>query len=168
MPEECAALRSMRKEIAMGVYRRKRKDRTLSPYWSIYLPTRINPKTGRVIYTTRKVGVSKREAERLFEQKMAEWRKKVHLGIEDTTDKSFGELAEWYLTLPVAQSKRSYQKDIERGKVLKEHFGGYPARLIKLAMVEEFQRTMLRTRSSRGRAYRPATVNRMVSLMKRI
>ncbi|MBW2149393.1 MAG: site-specific integrase [Deltaproteobacteria bacterium] len=102
----------------------------------------------------------------MFEQKMAEWRKKVSLGTEDTTDKTFGQLIDWYLELARVKSKRSYRKDMERSEILKKHFGRYPARLIKPSMVEAFQSKMLSSTSRRGKTYKPATVNRVVALMK--
>ncbi len=152
----------------MGVFRKKKQDGSFSECWYIQYPCKISPESGKPIYTTKKVGVSKRLAQDMFEQKMAEWRKRVSLGIEDTTDKTFGQLINWYLELSRVKAKRSYNKDQERAEVLRKHFGRYPARLIKPSMVEGFQSKMLSSTSRRGRAYRPATVNRVVALMKNI
>ena len=74
----------------------------------------------------------------------------------------------WYLELPAVKRKRSYDKDVERSKVLGRHFGDMQADKVKPSMVESFQHKMLETKNRKGRKYRPATVNRMIALMKRI
>jgi len=74
----------------------------------------------------------------------------------------------WYLELPAVKRKRSYDKDVERSKVLGRHFGDMQADKIKPSMVESFQHKMLETKNRKGRKYRPGAVNRMIALMKRI
>jgi len=91
------------------------------------------------------VGASKRLAELAFAKKMLEWEKKKHLGLESKKEYTFGELVDWYLELPVAKKKKSYDKDVERSKILKQHFGLKMAREIKPAMIESFQYEMLAT-----------------------
>jgi len=54
-------------------------------------------------------------------------------------------VVDWYLRLPVAKKKKSYDKDVERSKILKQHFGLKMAREIKPAMIESFQYEMLAT-----------------------
>jgi len=152
----------------MGVYRRK--DKNGRPYgpWIIQYPYAVDPVTGKVKYTSEKVGQSKRLADLAFAKKMLEWEKKKHLGLEARKDYSFGELVDWYLGLPVAKKKRSYDKDEQRSKTLKEFFGQMKASGVKPAMIESFQQEMLGRKSSRATSYKPATVNRMLALMKRI
>ncbi len=153
----------------MGVYRRKNKDGTPSGPWIIQYPIGVNPQTGKVKYTSEKVGVSKRLADLAFGQKMLDWEKKKHLGLEKKKDYFFWELANWYLTLPVAKKKRSFDKDEQRSKLLKDYFGLMNARKIKPAMIETFQHEMLtKPLEGKTKTFKPATVNRMLALMKRI
>jgi len=153
----------------MGVYRRKNKHGEPCGPWIIQYPVKVDPQTGKVRYTSEKSGHGKRLADLAFAQKMLEWEKKKHLGLEKRKDYLFRELADWYLTLPVAKKKKSYNKDEQRAKILKERFGLKNAREIKPAMIEVFQDDMLtKPREGKKKAYKPATVNRMLALMKRI
>ena len=93
---------------------------------------------------------------------------KKHLKLEAKKQYTFAELLEWYLDHPKAKRKKTYLRDIEMGKILKENFGARSAREIKPTYIEAFQDQMLRARSNRGRPYKPATVNRFVTLFKRI
>jgi hypothetical protein len=111
----------------MGVYRRRKRDGSLSEFWSIKYPHKIDSMSDKIIYTTKKVGISKKEAKELFHRKMIEWKKKVGLGIEETSDQKFSNLVDWHLGLPKVKAKRSYEKDVQRAKILKEDFGHYPA-----------------------------------------
>lgn len=74
----------------------------------------------------------------------------------------------WYLELPVAKNKRSYNTDVEKSKPLVTYFGKMAADKIKPSMVESFQDRMLKSKHRLGSKYRPATVNRMIALMKRV
>ena len=53
-------------------------------------------------------------------------------------------------------------------KILEGHFGSRPAREIKATEIEAFQDKMLNTPSKRGTSYKPATVNRFVTVIKRV
>jgi integrase len=75
---------------------------------------------------------------------------------------------EWYLNQPKAKRKKTYKRDIEMGIILERDFGARPAREIKPTDIEAFQDRMLETRSKRERPYKPATVNRFVTLVRRI
>jgi integrase len=153
----------------MGVYRRNNKNGDPCGPWIIQYPYAVDPRTGKLKYTSEKVGHSKRLADLAFGQKMLEWEKKKHLGLAKKKEYAFRELVNWYLTLPVAKKKKSYDKDEERSKILKDYFGLMNAREIKPAMIEAFQHEMrTKPREGRKKAYKPATVNRMLALMKRI
>jgi len=152
----------------MGVYRRKDKGgRHYGPYIVQY-PYRVDPVTGRTFWTTCKVRGSKVLAKRVYQQKLIEWERKKYLKLEAKKEYAFGELLEWYLEHPKAKRKKTYLRDIEMGRILREHFGQRPAKEIKPTDIETFQDWMLGTPSKRGRPYKPATVNRFTTLLKRI
>jgi hypothetical protein len=103
--------------------------------------------------------VSKRLAKRVYQQKLIEWERKKHLKLEAKKEYTFGGLLEWYLDHPRAKRKKTYLRDIEMGRILRENFGTRPAREIKPTDIETFQDRMLETQSKRGAPYKPATVN---------
>ena len=153
----------------MGIYRRKDKNGKYYGPWIIQYPYAIDPMTGKVKYTTEKVGYSKRLAERAFAKRMLEWEEKKHLGFEIKKRYTFGELIDWYLGLSKVKAKKSYRDDLCRSRPLKEAFGRIPADEIKPSMVEEFQHGLLKGRTKiRNKPLKPATVNRIIALMKRI
>jgi integrase len=153
----------------MGVYRRKNKAGDYYGPWIIQYPSGVTARTGKIRYTSEKAGHSKRVADLAFAKKTLEWDKKMHLGLETKKEYTFRDLVDWYLTLPVAKKKKSYNKDEQRSKILKDHFGLKNAREIKPAMIEIFQDNLLtKPREGCKKAYKPATVNRMLALMKRI
>jgi len=153
----------------MGIYRRKDKNGKYYGPWIIQYPYAIDPMTGKVKYTTKKVGYSKRLAERAFAKRMLEWEEKKHLGFEIKKRYTFGELIDWYLGLSKVKAKKSYRDDLCRSRPLKEAFGRIPADEIKPSMVEEFQHGLLKGRTNiRNKPLKPATVNRIIALMKRI
>jgi integrase len=152
----------------VGVYRRKDKvGKHYGPYIVQY-PYRIDPITGKVVWTTCKVHGSKTLAKRVYQQKLVEWERKKYLKLEAKKEYTFGELLEWYLDHPKAKRKKTYLRDIEMSRILREHFGSRPAREIKPTDIETFQDRMLETPCKRGRPYKPATVNRFVTLFKRV
>ena len=152
----------------MGVYRRKDKmGRRYGPYIVQY-PYRIDPLTGKSVWTTCSVRGSKTLAKRVYQQKLVEWERKKHLKLEVKKEYAFGELLDWYLDHPKAKRKKTYLRDVEMGRVLREHFGRKPAREIKSTDVETFQNQLLKTLSKRRKPYKPATVNRVTTLFKRI
>jgi integrase len=153
----------------MGVYRREKRRGEPAGPWIIQYPKGVDPRTGKIRYTSEKIGHSKRMADLAFGRKMLEWEKKKHLGLEKKEEYLFRELVEWYLKLPVAMKKKSFNKDEQRSEILKDHFGLKNAREIKPAMIEMFQHEMMtKPREGKKRVYKPATVNRMLALMKRI
>ncbi len=152
----------------MGVYRRKDKEgKYYGPYIVQYYHRR-DPVTGKAIRTSLKVNGSKRLATRVYQQKLVEWEKKKHLGLEVKKEYTFGELLKWYLNHPKAKRKKTYLRDIEMSKILERRFGCRPASEIKPTEIEAFQDKMLNTPSRRGTPYKPATVNRFVTVIKRV
>ena len=132
-------------------------------------PCGVDPRTGKIKYACEKAGHSKRFADLSFAKKILEWDKKKHLGLETKKEYTFRELVDWYLALPMTKKKKSYNKDLERSKIIKDHFGLKNALEIKPAMIESFQDNLLtKPREGGKKAYKPATVNRMLALMKRI
>jgi integrase len=153
----------------MGVYRRKNKHGEPYGPWIVQFPCAINPQTGKQKYTSVKAGHGKRLADAIFAQKMLDWEKKKHLGLEKKKDYTFRELADWYLGMPKVKQKRSYAQDVSRMTILKEEFGNFNAREIKPAMIEAFQHNLLNRRCRRGaKPYAPATSNRFLEIIKRI
>ena len=160
----------------MPIYTDKRTGKKVIQYQIgyKYVPDPENP--GKLLkrpkYKTEVVGRSARVARKVLVQREATWEKKKYaeeLDQEGTKNQyTFGELMAWYLELPAVKTKRSYDKDAERSKVLNRYFGAMQADKVKPSMVESFQHKMLETKNRRGRKYRPATVNRMIALMKRI
>lgn len=122
----------------------------------------------KAIRTSLKVNGSKRLATRVYQQKLIEWEKKKHLGLEVKKEYTFGELLKWYLNHPKAKRKKTHLRDVEMSKILEKHFASRPAREIKPTEVEAFQDKMLNTPSKRGTPYKPATVNRFVTVIKRV
>jgi integrase len=152
----------------LGVYRRKdERGKHYGPYIVQY-PYRIDPITRRAVWNTCTVHGSKNLARRVYQQKLVEWERKKYLKQEAKKEYTFGDLLEWYLDHPKAKRKKTYVRDIEMGKILRENFGARPAREIKPTDIEAFQDKMLRTLSKRRRPFKPATVNRFVTLFKRV
>jgi len=111
---------------------------------------------------------SKTLATTVFQAKSVEFEKKKHLRLEKKREYTFGELLKWYLKHPKAKRKKTYKRDIEMGILFEENFGSQPANEIKPFEIEVFMDKMLKTKSKRGTPYKTATVNRFVTLMKRI
>ena len=152
----------------MGVYRKKNNQGKYYGPYIVQLPHRIDAATGKPIRTTLKVNGSKTLAARVYQQKLVEWERKKNLHIEVKKEYTFGELLKWYLDHPKAKRKKTYRRDIEMGMILQEHFGSKLASQIKPTEIETFQSRMLEIPSKRGKPYKPATVNRFLTLMKRV
>ena len=152
----------------MGIYRQKdSKGRHYGPYIVQY-PYRRDPITGRAVRTSIQVYGSKRLAEQVYQRKLGEWEKKKSLKKESWKEYAFNELMEWYLTHPKAKAKKTYSRDLETAGVLRKQFGKKLGSEIKPTDIESFQARMLTTLSKRGTPYKPATVNRFVTLLKRM
>lgn len=152
----------------MGVYRKKNGQGTHYGPYIVQYPNKINPLTGKSVWTTCKVHGSKTLAKRIYQQKLVDWEKKKHLKLEVKRNYTISELLKWYLNHPKARGKKTYLRDVEMSQVLEKYFGSLAAREIKPSTIEAFQDLMMKTKSKRGRPYKPATVNRFVTLMKRV
>ncbi|NIM97842.1 MAG: tyrosine-type recombinase/integrase [candidate division Zixibacteria bacterium] len=152
----------------MGIYRRKDKDgKPFGPYIVQY-PYAVGPVTGKVKYTAIAAGLSKRLAKQIFAQKMLEWEKKKHLGLETKKDYTFRELVDWYLNLSGTLKLKSSKKILQHCRTLKAHFGNMLARDIKPHMIEEYQQQRLSHNTYRATPYKPSSVNREFEVIKRI
>jgi integrase len=160
----------------MPIYTDKRTGNLVIQYQIGFrnVPDRENP--GKLIkrpkYKTEVVGKSIRKARKKLARKEAEWEQKKYseefVPEISKPQYTFGELMAWYLELPVAKKKRSYTSDVEKSKPLVTYFGKMAADKIKPSMVESFQDRMLKSKHRFRSKYRPATVNRIVALMKRV
>jgi integrase len=160
----------------MPIYTDKRTGKKVIQYQVEYkyVPDLQNP--GKFLkrpkYKTEVIGRSARVARKVLSKRESEWEKKKYAEeFEEETAKpryTFAELLNWYIELPTAKKKRSYDKDDQRSKILLNHFGDIRADKIKPSMVESFQYRMLNTMNRRKNNYKPATINRMVALMKRV
>lgn len=152
----------------MGIYRRKDKEGKHYGPWYIKYPREIDPVTGKIKYTIHKVGFSKKFAELAFAKSTLEWQKKKHLGLEKNREYKFGELTDWYLSLPRTSQIRSIYKIRQHCQRLKETFGNMKADEVKPSMIEAYQQKRLSEITCSGTSYKPASINREIEVMKRI
>ncbi len=152
----------------MGIYRRKDKEGKHHGPWYIKFPQGIDNATGKIKYTSHKVGFSKKLADLAFAKKMLEWQEQKHLGLEKKKEYKFGELVDWYLSLPITSQVKSVYKIRQHCHRLKDDFGTMKANEIKPSMIEAYQHKRLSDVSRRGTTYRPASINREMEVMRRI
>jgi integrase len=151
----------------MGFYRLKRDGKPYGP-WIVKFPKGRNSETGEIVYTTCRAGHYRWKAQEIFQEKMAEWRQKCQPGFEPKKDYTFGELADWYLSLPITSGVRSVKKIQQHCRKLKEEFGSLRADEIRPFMIEAYRAKRLAEISRRGTPYKPASINREIEVMKRI
>ena len=152
----------------MGIYRRKNKQGKYYGPWYIQYPKGADISTGKIKYACEKVGFSKRWADRAFAKKLLEWQERKFLGLQKRKEYTFGELVAWYLSLPKTNQVKSIYKIRQHCRTLKEFFGQLKADDIKPSMVEAYQQKRLSAISCRGTPYKPASVNRVLEVMRRI
>jgi integrase len=152
----------------MGIYRRKDKNGHHYGPWYIKYPKRVDPLTGKIKYSCEKVDFLKKLAELAFAKRMLEWHERKHLGLEKKREHTFGELVDWYQSLPRTDQARSIYKIRQHCRRLKEVFGNMKADEIKPSMIEAYQQKRLSEITYRGAPYRPASVNRELEVMRRI
>lgn len=152
----------------MGIYRRKNKQGTYYSPWYIQYPKEADILTGKIKYTCEKVGFSKRQAERAFAKKMLEWQERKFLGLRKKERYVFGNLVDWYLSLPKTKEVKSIYKIRQHCLRLKKAFGHMQADEIKPSMVEEYQQSRLSEVTYRKTPYKPASINRELEVMRRI
>jgi integrase len=152
----------------MGIYRRKDKQGRYYGPWYIKFPKGVNLTTGKTKYTSHKVGFSRKLADRAFAKKMLEWQERKHLGLEKKETHTFGELVDWYLSLPRTNQVGSIYKINQHCRRLKKAFSHMKANEIKPSMIEAYQQRRLSEVTYRGTPYKPASINREVEVMRRI
>jgi integrase len=160
----------------MPIYTDKRTGKKVIQYQIGYRHVPDPQSPGKLIkrpkYKTEVIGKSARVARKILSKRETDWERKrcsEEFGSEPLkTHYTFAELMAWYLELPTAKKKRSYKSDVEKSKPLLEYFGNMAADKIKPSMVESFQDKMLKMKDRFGSNYKPATVNRMIALMKRV
>jgi integrase len=151
----------------MGFYRHKRNGKPYGP-WIVKFPQGRNTETGKILYSTCRAGQYRWKAQEIFQEKVAEWRRKCHPGSEPKKEYSFSELVEWYLSLPITDRARTIKKIQQHCAKLKEEFGSLKAQEIKPFMIEAYREKRLSELSRRGTPFKPASINREIEVMKRI
>jgi len=152
----------------MGIYRRKNKQGRFCGPWYIQYPKGADISTGKIKYACEKVGFSKRQADRAFAKKLLEWQERKFLGLEKKERYSFGDLVDWYLSLPKTKEAKSIYKIRQHCERLRKAFGHMQADKIKPSMVEEYQQSRLSEGTYRKTPYKPASINRELEVMRRI
>jgi integrase len=136
--------------------------------WFIKYPVGRDPLTGKIKYKIEKVGEFKKLAERAYQKKMVEWAEKKFLDIREESRLTFSQLVLWFLELPVVRQNKTI-KHIERAcRSLEECFGTALVREIKPTMVEAYQRQRAEGNSRHGRPRSVASVNREITVLKRM
>ena len=154
----------------MGVFRKYRDaDGNLTGPWFIQYPVERDIPTGKIKYRTKKASWKKKKANEMLRMKQDEFYERERLGITADPNLTFGELLAWALSQEVMKVKVSASDDAGRAQHLKAYFGRWKASLITPLMVENFRIKMKKTISKKtGKPYSGTTVNKMVSLGRRI
>jgi len=154
----------------MGIFR-KSKDNKGKPTgpWYVQYPADRDPITGKIKYKTERASWHKKKAQDLLKQKQEEFLEQDKLGIIYKRDMSFAELMDWGLAQEVMKVKASASSDVARMEQLKKHFEGQQACQVTPLMADSFRITMAKTKSAKtGRPYAGTTVNKAVSLARRV
>ena len=158
----------------MGVYQ-KYKDtdgESIGP-WFVKYPYKKDKATKKITYKTEKIGPSKKLAQRVYNKKYEEYKKREHLDWEEEKPWTFNELVEWYLKLPAVKAKVYYKDVVRYCEKWRNYFDNVLVDDIKPSMVEEYRQKRLQQTSYRGKyaskqKLAPASVNKEVSTLKRI
>lgn len=159
----------------MGVYQ-KYKDGEGKPTgpWFVKYPYWRDKATGKIKYKIEKVGFSKKLAQRIYNSKYEEYKRREHLQWEEEKIWTLGDLIDWYLELPAVKG-RVYYKDVVRYcEKWREYLGkNITIGEIKPSMIEKYRQFRLTQPSYRGKYpsnqnVTPASVNKEVSVLKRI
>ena len=153
----------------MGVFR-KNKDKNGKPTgpWYVQYPASRDAK-GKIKYKTLKASWQKKLAQEMLRKKQDEFLEKDKLGMAHKSDMSFSELIDWGLSQEIMQAKASASDDIKRAQHLKAAFGEVMANQVTPLMVDNFRIIMKEAVSEKtGRPYSGATINKMVSLGRRV
>ena len=166
----------------MGVFQRyEKKDRNGNPVldakgkpqregpWFIQYPHSRDPQTGKVLYRTEKASHHKKVAERMLRDKEDAFLEADRFGIQPKKDMTFAELMDWGLSQEIMKAKASASDDTRRGKILKAEFGELFAAQVTPLMVDNFRIKLKRaTREKSGKPYAGTTINKMVTLGRRV
>jgi len=137
--------------------------------WFIQYPHARDPKTGKIQYRTEKGSFSKKKAEQIFRAKSDEFQALEQFGVQVDTEMTFVKLITWGLEQEVMKAKSSASDDIVRVNHLINVFENHKASQITPLMVDNFRIKMKSTVSvNTGKPYSGTTINKMVSLARRI
>jgi len=166
----------------MGIFQRyTKKDRDGNPImgkngkakregpWFIQYPHTRDPRTGEIKYRTEKATFNKKKAEKMFRAKVDAFQERDRLGTQVDLEMTFNELMDWGLSQEVMRAKASASDDATRAVNLKTELGDCKATQVTPLMVDNFRIRMKQTKSeSTGRLYSGTTINKMVSLARRV
>jgi integrase len=154
----------------MGVFRKyKDKNGNASGPWFIQYPYSRDAKTGKIKYRTQKASYNKKNAEKIFRDKVDRFQNLETFGTRFDLEMSFSDLMDWGLSQEVMKVKASATEDEGRAKHLKNHFSEWNAHKITPLDVDNFRIKMKRSVSSITRkTYSGTTVNKTITLARRI
>jgi len=150
------------------IFDQKGKPKREGP-WFIQYPYSRDAETGKITYRTEKASFNKKKAEKIFHVKTDSFAAKDRFGIYVDHEMGFNQLIDWGLNQEVMKVKASARDDANRAEHLKSYFGNHKAAQITPLDVDNFRIKMRQTESFRtGRPYSGTTVNKVVSLARRI
>ena len=137
--------------------------------WFNQYPHSRDPQTGKIQYRTEKGSFSKKKAEKMFRAKSDVFQEMDKFGIQVDIEMTFAEFMEWGLTQEVMKDKASASDDVTRAIQPKAYFKNYKATQITPLDVDNFRIKMKGTvAESTGKLYSGTTINKMVSLARRV
>ncbi len=137
--------------------------------WFVQYPNSRDPITGKIKYNTERASFSKKKAEKIFREKSDAFAEMEKFGTQIDADMTFGELMDWGLKQEVMKDKITASEDSFRSMHLKNYFQNRIAIQVTPLEAENFRRVMVKTVSSTtGKPFSGASVNKMVSLARRI
>jgi len=137
--------------------------------WFVQYPHARDPETDRIKYRTEKASFSKKKAEKIFRAKVDAFQEMDQLGVQVNPELTFSKLMDWGLSQDIMKAKASASDDLARAVHLKAEFGNRKAAQITPLMVDNFRVKMKKTISeSTDKPYSGATINKMVSLARRV
>jgi len=132
----------------------------------------------KIKYRRVRAGYSKRKAKELERKLQTEFREREihgvpHPRVKLQDDQSFGALVDWYLELESVKAKRTYRDIRRRALKLKKVFGYVGATVITAADIENYMHKRMKDKAMKhnadsGTTISPASVNREISVMRRI
>lgn len=158
----------------MGVYQKYRdQDGKPNGPWFVKYPYRRDKATAKIKYRIEKVGPSKKVAQRIYNKKYEDYKKREHLDWQEEKPMTFSELVDWYLELPDPKGRVYYQDVVRHCESWRKYFGDILVDDVKPRMVDKYRQERLQQTAYRGKyaskqKVAPATVNKEVSTLKRI